>query len=148
MFDDAATEGPNGAKVVTLVAVGAAILSALVAFLVEPQTAGHMGPGMGPGSRQSPGLFLDVRMFLSTYSVLLLVALTWSYVRMYRRLPNRFTVSLVLFTTALFLYAISSNPAVHLLFGFRGGPTLGPFVFIPDLFAALAVTILLYQSYQ
>lgn len=140
---------PGSLRRVTLVVTGAAILSALVAFLVEPQSIPHMGRGMGsPMAGPETGVFLDLRMFLSTYSGLLLVALTWNYLSMYRRLPNRFTISLVLFTTALFLYALSSNPAIHVLFGFRGGPELGPFLFVPDLFAAVAVTILLYQSYQ
>lgn len=141
---------PGAARWVSLVVATAALVSAFVAVFVDPQMFGPMGPGGGPG--MGPGqpdtAFLDVRMFLSTYNVVLLVALTVSYLRMYRQMPNRFTVSLVLFTTALFLYALTSNPAVHVLFGFRGGPGLGPFVFVPDLFAAVAVTILLYQSYQ
>lgn len=143
------SETPTGTtRWVALVIVGATALSALIAFLVEPQSIHRMGRGMGAQAGQNSRVFLDLRMFLSTYSSLLLVVLMASYLDMYRRLPNRFTITLGLFTTALFLYALSSNPAVHILFGFRGGPGLGPFLFVPELFTAVAVTLLLYQSYQ
>ncbi|MDR5655710.1 hypothetical protein RH831_00750 [Halodesulfurarchaeum sp. HSR-GB] len=141
--------GPNGLRGrVGLIVVGAVIISALVALLVEPQ---HVGGMMGPGMMRPPqdmGVETDIRMFLSTYNVILLLALTWSYLVVYRDLPNRFTGSLLLFAVALLLYAMASNPAIHVLFGFRGGPELGPFAFLPDLFAAFAVTVLLYQSFQ
>ena len=140
------------ARTVGLLVAAAALLSGLVALFVEPQTVGGMmgpgmRPGMGPGMAE-PGIETDLRMFLSTYNVLLLLVLTWSYLVVYRDLPNRFTGSLLLFAVALLLYAMASNPAVHVLFGFRGGPELGPFAFLPDLFAAFAVTVLLYQSFQ
>ncbi len=125
----------------------AAIISAVIALLIEPQLVSGMGRGMGQGM-QSFELVTELRLFLSTFNVLLLLVLAWSYLLVYRDLPNRFTFSLLLFTVALLLYAVASNPAIHLLFGFRGGPTLGPFAFLPDLFAAVAVTVLLYQSFQ
>lgn len=143
--------GP-GAKVGLIVAAAAAV-SALVTIFVDPQTIGQMGrgmgPGMGPGRDPDPATlqFENVQLFLSTFNVILLSILAGTYVQLYRQLPNRFTFSLILFSVALLLYALASNPAVHLLFGYRG-TGLGPFVFLPDLFAAVAVTVLLYQSYQ
>lgn len=87
-------------------------------------------------------------MFISTFNVLVLLALLWSYAAVYRDLPNRFTGSLLLVTVALLLYALASNPVVHLLFGYGGTTGLGPFSFLPGLFAAVAVTVLLYQSFR
>ena len=140
----------SGMEPVTKVGIivgAAAIISALVALLLDPQLVGGMGRGMG--QRMYAFEFVtEVRLFLSTFNVLLLVVLAWSYLVVYRDLPNRFTFSLLLFTVALLLYAVVSNPAIHLLFGYRGGPGLGPFAFLPDLFAAVAVTVLLYQSFQ
>ncbi len=128
-----------------LVVLGSLVISVLVAVFIEP----HMGGGMGGGGMHATtGIESQLRLFLSTYNVLLLLALTGSYLVVYRDLPNRFTGSLLLFAVALLLYAVASNPAVHVLFGFRGGPGLGPFLFLPDLFAAFAVTVLLYQSFQ
>ena len=130
------------------VIVGAvAIVSGLVALFFDPALVSSMGRGMEQGMH-SFELVTEVRLFLSTFNVLLLVALAWSYLMVYRDLPNQFTLSLLLFTVALLLYAVASNPLIHVLFGYRGGPTLGPFAFLPDLFAAVAVTVLLYQSFQ
>lgn len=66
-------------------------------------------------------------------------------------LPNPFTRSLLLFSVALLLYALASNPLVWILLGFRRGLLglgIGGFAFLPDLFAAVAVTVLLHQSYR
>lgn len=133
-------------KVAVIVGV-AAVVSAIVALLVDPQLIGSMGRGMGQRVHTFDQV-TAVRLFLSTFNILLLLVLAWSYLTVFRELPNQFTFSLVLFTAALLLYAVASNPMVHLLFGFRGGPGLGPFAFLPDLFAAIAVTLLLYQSFQ
>lgn len=132
---------------VLLIVTGSAVISALVALLVDPVVLTPMGHGMGHGGVGFEPV-TDVRLFISTFNVLLLLVLAWSYLAVYRDLPNRFTLSLLLFTAALLLYALASNPVVHLVFGFRGGPGLGPFAFLPDLFAAVAVTVLLYQSFQ
>ena len=133
-------------KVGVIVSV-AAVISGLIALFFDPAFVSGMGRGMRQGVH-SFELVTEVRLFLSTFNVLLLLALAWSYMMVYRDLPNQFTFSLLLFAVALLLYAVASNPAIHLLFGYRGGPGLGPFAFLPDLFAALAVTVLLYQSFQ
>ncbi|MEF8775662.1 MAG: hypothetical protein V5A43_04060 [Haloarculaceae archaeon] len=110
---------------------------------------GH-GPGMGPGGAIGTPFepLVLVKVFLATFNLVVLLALGWSYLSLYRDLPNRFTGSLLLVTGALFLYALASNPVISLAFGYRGDIGLGPFTFLPDLFAAVAVTVLLYQSYQ
>lgn len=91
-------------------------------------------------------LFVRLKLLVSTFNIVVLSVLAWTYVSIYRDLPNPFTFSLVLFCVALLLYALTSNPLLHVLLGFRGGVQLGPFTFIPDLFAGIATVILLYQS--
>lgn len=91
---------------------------------------------------------VQIKLFVTTFNAVVLLALLWNYLTVYRDLPNRFTLSLLLFCVALLLYAVSSNPLLPLLVGFRHGATLGPFVFLPDLFAGFAVVVLLYQSYS
>lgn len=147
MREDSSSEtGLRPLPKVALILGGSAIVSAIVAVFVDPTVLQPMGRGMG---RHAPlDTVTNVRLFISTFNVLLLVVLGWSYLSVYRDLPNRFTLSLLLFTAALLLYALASNPVVHILFGYRGGPGLGPFAFLPDLFAAVAVTVLLYQSFQ
>lgn len=127
----------------TVLIAGAALLVALavtvlVTSLLTPRLAG----------RPRLAFFIQLKLLLSTFNVLVLLALAGIYGSLYRDLPNQFTLSLVLFSVALLLYAFTSNPIVHFVFGFRGGPGLGPFAAIPDLFASVAIVVLLYQSYR
>lgn len=91
---------------------------------------------------------IRIKLFVATLNSIILLALLWNYLNVYRDMPNRFTLSLLLFTVALLLYAVSSNPLLPILLGFSHGATLGPFVFLPDIFASIAVVVLLYQSFS
>lgn len=131
----------------TLVVAGATLVLALaVTFVLTALLA------RGPlGQRPALAFFLRLKLLVSTFNVVLLVTLTWTYVSLYRDLPNPFTRSLILVTTALLLYALTSNPLVHILLGFslRGVVAgLGPFTVLPDVFASVAVVVLLHQSYK
>lgn len=134
----------NNRNKVILIIVAAAVFS-LALTLVSVEGSIRMGPGRGI-HRPMEG-FIGMKMFFSTLNVILIGALLWSYTNVYREIPTRFTMSLIIFSIALLLYALMSNPLVHTVLGFRGSG-LGPFAFIPDLFATVAVIVLLYQSYQ
>lgn len=145
-------------RVLAITAV-AVVVSVLVTLGTDTTVFGpggmmpRMGPGgggMGPGGGQMTSFepVLQAKILLSTFNLVVLLALGWSYLSLYRELPNQFTGSLLLVTAALFFYALSSNPVVSLVFGYRGGVGFGPFTFLPDLFAAVAVVTLLYQSYR
>ena len=128
---------------VTLALAAVATLIALVVTLAASI------PSHGPPARTlSPQIRLLIRgeVFFTTLNFVLLLWLVGTYGRLYRELPNKYTVSLALLSLALLLYAFTSNPLVHGLFGFRPRPNIGPFVFIPDLFVSLAVLVLVYQS--
>lgn len=91
-------------------------------------------------------LLVRIELFVTTFNLVLLLALTWAYVSLYRDLPNKYSMSLVVLSLALLLYAITSNPLVQLLFGFPPVSDLGPFGFIPDIFVGFAIIVLFYQS--
>ena len=136
----------------TAATVGAAVVVAAVVTVVTPRvfvSTVSMRPrmGLGPGVVNGHPLeqLVTVKLFVSTYTVVLLAVLAGTYARLYRELPNRFTLSLLAFTAALLLYALTSSPLVSLTLGYRGSG-LGPFTFLPDLFAAVAVTFLFYES--
>jgi len=128
-------------RTAALVAIGLLVALA-VTFVATVVLRGRLGA--------SPrlALLVLVKLLVTTFNVVVLLALTGTYVAVYRDLPNRFTLSLVLFSVALLLYAVTSNPLFPLVFGFRGGVGLGPFTFIPDLFASVAIVVLLYQSHR
>jgi hypothetical protein len=133
---------PGLLKTIAVVAI-AAIISSLVSVSISfPAT--FVLPHDPPVGIQTA---VGVKLFVSTFNVVILTALLWNYVVVYRDLPNRFTLSLMLISVALLLYAVSSNPLLPMALGFRHGTALGPFVFLPDAFASAAAIVLLYQSY-
>ena len=139
--------GSNRALVRTLgFTVGAFAVAAIVAVFGPDYLLPHPLPPSPSRDGPLAGM-LQVKLFFSTFSGILLLVLLVTYARIYQDLPNRFTLSLLLFTVALALYALTANPLVSILFGFRqaGG---GPFTYLPDLFTSAAVVILLHQSYQ
>ncbi|ESP89388.1 hypothetical protein [Candidatus Halobonum tyrrellensis] len=91
-------------------------------------------------------LLIRVELFVTTFTLVMLVALTATYAGLYRDLPNKYTRSMLVLSVALLLYAVTSNPYVPVLFGFPLRPGIGPFVFLPDVFVGLAIAVLFYQS--
>jgi hypothetical protein len=90
-------------------------------------------------------LFYRVKTLLSSINATLLVFLLATYVDMYRTIRSEFTIGLILFSVILLLYALSSNPLMQWIFGFRAFG-LGPFAMLPDLFTTLALAVLLYLT--
>ena len=128
----------------TLALTSGALAVALVVAFFGPS---HAMPGPAPPQRPF-AVLLQVKLFFSTFTTVLLFVLLVTYARIYRDFPNRFTLSLLLFTVSLTFYALTANPLTPLLFGFDHPVGGGPFTFLPDLFASVAVVILLYQSYK
>lgn len=138
-----ATDTPDHDPVVRTLAVAAfaVLVSIALTFLFARF---FLGPRLG--GRPQLAFALAVKLFVSTFNVTALLALVATYASLYRDLPNRFTLSLILFSVALFLYALTSNPVVQVVAGVRPTPQLGVFTFLPDVFAGVAVIALLYQS--
>ncbi len=130
-------------KIMVIVAVGALISLFFVWGLSFPGSHGH---GRGAMMYDIENVVL-VKTFIATLNVILISVLLWNYITVYRDIPTRFTMSLVIVSVALLLYALSSNPLLHSACGFRG-VGVGPFTFLSDLFATFAIVILLYQSYE
>src|SRR6056297_1048279 len=95
----------------------AAVISGVIALSVSLPNLGipAHAPPVGMES------VLRIKLFVTTLNVVVLLALLWNYIAVYRDLPNRFTLSLLLITVALLLYAVSSNPLLPLLLGLRHG---------------------------
>lgn len=124
--------------------VTGALVIALFVSVVLPR---YLFPAPVPSRPPLPGPLI-VKTFFSTFTTVLLIMLLLTYVRIYRGLPNRFTLGLLGFIVSLMLYALTANPLIALLFGFHPSVTLGPFTFLPNLFASVSVIILLQQSYK
>ncbi|MEM2094253.1 MAG: hypothetical protein QXI32_03025 [Candidatus Bathyarchaeia archaeon] len=90
-------------------------------------------------------LFYAIKTVLTTVNATLATLLMAIYLGIYRKTKSEFTIGLIIFSTVLLLYAITSNPLVQLIFGFRAYG-LGPFAMLPDLFACAALSVLVYLS--
>lgn len=90
-------------------------------------------------------LFYKVKTILSTVNATILIILLTTYIDMYRKLKSEFTIGLIVFSLTLLLYALSSNPLLQWIFGFRAFG-LGPFAMLPDLFTTLALAVLMYLT--
>jgi len=90
-------------------------------------------------------LYYTIQTAVSSVNIVLSFLLIVLYANVYRRLRSQFSLALILFSMVLLSYAVSSNPLFHSLFGF-GGFGLGPFAMLPDVFACIALIILIYVS--
>ncbi|MEM1989092.1 MAG: hypothetical protein QW782_00445 [Candidatus Bathyarchaeia archaeon] len=90
-------------------------------------------------------IFYTVKSVISTVNVALVAILLLIYLDIYRKTKTQFTAGLIIFSLILLFYTLSSNPFMHMLFGFRAFG-LGPFAMLPDIFAFTALIILLYLS--
>ncbi len=103
--------------------------------------------------RLPPGGFVagDFEIFyvaftiISTINIALLVIVLLTYVNIFSKTRSPFTVGLIIFALAFLLKDIASHPFVVGLFSFRAYG-LGPFAFLPGLFEAAALSVLLYLS--
>jgi hypothetical protein len=90
-------------------------------------------------------LFYTIRTVISSVNVTLVIILLITYIDIYRRIKSNFTIGLMIFSMILLFYTLSSNPIMQWLFGFSAFG-LGPFAMLPDLFACVALSLLLYLS--
>lgn len=91
---------------------------------------------------------LKIKTFITTFNTVIIGALLANYISIYREIRSRFTMSLIVFSIALLLFAMSSNPLLPFLLNISPGQIFGLFTFLPNIFASIAVLILLYLSYE
>lgn len=83
--------------------------------------------------------YFTLRLVLSVFNMLLVVYILFVYVRNYLLLKSNFTLGIIAFLFSFLLYALSSIPFVHGLFGPFG--IAGVFSFVPMLFSAIGLII-------
>jgi len=90
-------------------------------------------------------IYTTIKSAITFINIALCSILIYLYIDVYRKVHSEFTLGLIIAMVALLIYAITSNPLFHIIFGFRG-IGMGPFLILPDLFAAVALMILLSLS--
>ena len=139
-----------------LIAVAVIVVAALSyqVSLREARPDGLWGPRRRPGmapispDRIMPGdleIFYTAKTVISSVNAVLLLSLLAIYIDLYGKVRSEFTLGLIIYNLALLLYALTSNPLLHMGLGFIGSG-LGPFAMLPDLFTLIASGVLLYLS--
>jgi len=128
-----------------VISVIAAILAGLALsarFLPPPDSP---FPPLPPPNAAETANLVAIKTIISFVNLALILPLLKIYIDTYRSVRSRFTMGLIVMVLVLLIYALSSNPIVHYVFGFYESG-LGPFTIIPDLFTTFALIILLYLS--
>ena len=86
-----------------------------------------------------------IKNILTMINIVLSSILIVLYIDTYRKIKSDFTIGLIVVMFSLLVYAITSNPLIHLLFGYRGYG-MGPFMIIPDIFFSISLGVLIYLS--
>jgi hypothetical protein len=91
--------------------------------------------------------YLPAKTFFTLINIGLLIPLALIYSKLYRNMPNRFTLGLLLIIISLLLNVITASPfMIHLLglTSFRDGPLQ----FIPTIFTTIALILLVKVSVE
>ena len=132
----------------TLVIVAIALVVAYGATWLGADMVDQPEPATGPGlelqsvSTSSP---MDMELFFTSFTLVILAVLLVMYVRLYRRIPNRITLNLIIFVLVLGGYAVVSNPVSGSVLGIASEPG-SSLSYLPDAIIGLGVVIFLYQT--
>ena len=98
--------------------------------------------------RDDVSAYLPVKTAISATNMILSCVLIILYVQIYVKVRTGFALGLIVAMASLFLYALTSNPVVQMLLGYHAVTGTGPFAWIADVFASVALTILLWLSLE
>ena len=125
--------------------VAVALIIGVIAYYLATQSSFTGGRGMGMHQGTDYQIYYTVKAVLASVNAFLLIALSSIYLKVYRDTGLQFSLGLVVFSVALLLYSLVSNPLLVNVAGYRGYG-LGPFAMLPDLFTCIASITLLYIS--
>ncbi len=90
--------------------------------------------------------YLSMRSAVTTVNAGLLALLLSVYIGVYRKTHAEFSIGLIIFTTILLLYSVTSGPLIYLLSLHFRVYGLGALAALPELLTTVAVIVLLYLS--
>ena len=124
--------------------IAAALIIGAAAYLIASQGEYAMGRGMGQ-HQGDLAIYYTVKAVLASVNAFLLIVLSSIYLKVYKDTGLEFSLGLVIFSVALLIYSLVSNPLLVSVAGYRASG-LGPFAMLPDLFTCIASFTLLYIS--
>lgn len=88
---------------------------------------------------------MNLEVFFTSFSLVVLSFLVIILIRLNRQIPNRLTLTLVLFASAVIVSVLLANPLTWSLLGLSA-EEVSSLSYLSDAFIAIAVSILLYQT--
>jgi hypothetical protein len=132
--------------VIIIAIVASGIVGAMLGDTWKPPPPEHLRPPeLQRIAQRDLTPLIVTKAAISTMNMTIAIILIGLYVKLYMEMKSDFTLGLIVLNGALLMYAITSNPVIQIVLGFRS-IGLGPFVLIPDAFATVAMCILLYLS--
>jgi len=104
---------------------------------IQPETK---IPGIVEGDFE---FFYLAHTIISTINIILLIALLYMFINVYKKTRSEFSFGLIIFGLAFLLKDITASPFIANAFSFYPSG-LGPFIVLPDLFEFAILTTLLY----
>lgn len=124
--------------------IAVTLIIGVIAYMIAPQGDYTMGHGMGQ-HQNDLAIYYTAKAVLASMNAFLLIVLSSIYWKVYRDTGLEFSLGLVIFSVALLMYSLVSNPLLVSVAGYRASG-LGPFAMLPDLFTCIASLTLLYIS--
>ncbi|MCW4013086.1 MAG: hypothetical protein NWF07_08855 [Candidatus Bathyarchaeota archaeon] len=124
--------------------IAVTLIIGVAAYLIAPSGDYVMGRGMGQHTNDL-AIYYTAKAVLASMNAFLLIVLSSIYWKVYRDTGLEFSLGLVIFSVALLMYSLVSNPLLVSVAGYRASG-LGPFAMLPDLFTCIASLTLLYIS--
>ena len=125
----------------------AVVLSALIGFMLGSLLLPPPGRAPPLPPREEMVLLTSLKTMTSLVNMVISIPLLIIYVKLYREFRSKFTSGLIVVILVLLLYALTSNPLLHIIFGYYI-LDLGPFTILPDAFATVALLVLFYLSLE
>ena len=91
--------------------------------------------------------YLPIKTIIALINIGLIIPLLYTYIKIYRNMPNKFTLGLLLIMISLLLYAITASPIMTHMLGLHSFNE-GPFQFLPNLFTTIALMVLVKVSIE
>jgi hypothetical protein len=92
-------------------------------------------------------IVITAKLIVSFVNVFLILSLLIIYLDIFLAVRSRFALGLIAAISALLVYAMTSNPIFQMVLGYPVAGS-GPFLFIPDIFTAIAAAVLVYLSIE
>jgi magnesium-transporting ATPase (P-type) len=140
-----------GLMILAMIVIAIGVVSALSNFDMQSPRDMQEGTQLKEGKQplesvRANMLLVNIKALITLGNLILLLCLLFIYAKNYGQIKSQFAMGLIAFIVLLIMQALTSNPFVPGMWGFRHMPIMGFFAIVPDVFEFVALSVLLYIS--